>query len=92
VRDHAGTEIGRTRYSFALDVTGVSLGRARPTIDPAVVVAIALLVAAALGLAFAIGGGVLPRVDAVASRVGLIAGSIVGAILGATILLGGRGP
>jgi copper transport protein len=89
IRDHEGTELSRTRYSFALDASGVSEGRATLAIDPAVVVAVILLVAAAIGVAFALGGGALPRVDAAASRVSIIAGSVVGAILGATILLGG---
>jgi copper transport protein len=92
LRDHAGTEVGRTRYGFALDATGVSEGRAAPAIDPAAVVAIILLVAAVLGLAFTLGGGVLPRVDPATGRVGLTAGSILGAILGVTILLGGPSP
>jgi copper transport protein len=89
LRDHEGSELSRTRYSFALDATGVSEGRATPAVDPAVVVAVTLLVSAALGLAFALGGGTLPRVDPATSRVAILAGSLVGAILGATILIGG---
>jgi methionine-rich copper-binding protein CopC/putative copper export protein len=89
LRDHAGAEQSRTRFSFALDATGVSEGRATPLVDPALVVAVILLVAAALGLAFGLGGGVLPRVEPAASRAAVVAGSVVGAILGATILVGG---
>jgi copper transport protein len=89
LRDAEGTERARTRYSFALDDRGVSEGRSTPAIDPTLIVAVILLVAAALGFAYAIGGGVLPRVDAAASRVAVIVGSSVGAVLGVTILLGG---
>jgi putative copper export protein len=89
LRDDEGTEQSRTRFSFALDATGVSQGRAGPAIDPAIVVAVILLVAAALGLAFALGGGILPRVEARASRLSVGAGSFVAAALGATILIGG---
>jgi copper transport protein len=91
-RDHDGTELTRTRYSFALDDTGVSDGRATPALDPAAIVAVILLVAAALGVAFALGGGVLPRVDAAAGRVSVVAGSVLGAAVGATILLSGLQP
>jgi methionine-rich copper-binding protein CopC/putative copper export protein len=89
LRDHAGAEQSRTRFSFALDATGVSEGRATPVVDPALVVAVILLVAAALGLAFGLGGGVLPRVEPAASRAAVVAGSVVGALLGVTILVGG---
>jgi hypothetical protein len=91
-RDGTGTELSRTRYSFALDAAGVSEGRLSPAIDPAVVVAVVLLVGAALGLAFALGGGVLPRVDPSNSRISVLAGSILGTMVGATILLGGGAP
>jgi copper transport protein len=89
IRDHEGTEVSRTRYTFALDAAGVREGRARPVVDPGMVVAVILLVAAVLGVAFSLGGGTLPRVDAAASRVSVVAGSVVAAILGATILLAG---
>jgi putative copper export protein len=89
VRGDDGAELGRTRYSFALDETGVSEGRATPPIDPAAIVAIILLAAAALGLAFGLAGGVLPRVDPATSRIAVVAGSILGGIVGVTILLGG---
>jgi copper transport protein len=89
VRDHEGAELGRTRYSFALDETGVSEGRATPPIDPAAVVAIILLAAGALGLAFGLAGGALPRVDPATSRIAVVVGSMLGGIVGLTILLGG---
>jgi hypothetical protein len=88
-RDSSGSEIARTRFSFALDDTGISEGAASPAVDPAVVVAVIALVLAALGLAFALGGGVLPRVDPATSRIGVAGASIAAAVLGVAILLGG---
>jgi hypothetical protein len=92
LRDGEGTERSRTRYSFALDATGVNEGRLGPAIDPAAIVAIVLLVAAALGLAFGLGGGVLPRVDPSTSRISVLAAAVLAAVVGATILLGGGPP
>lgn len=89
LRDHAGVEQSRTRYSFALDASGVSEGRATPAIDPAAVVAVILLLAAVLGLAFSLGGGALPRVDPATSRIAVMGGSTVGAIVGIAILVWG---
>jgi copper transport protein len=92
LRDGDGEERSRTRYSFALDASGVNEGRLGPAIDPVAIVAIVLLVAAALGLAFGLGGGVLPRVDPSTSRISVLAGSVLAAAVGATILLGGGPP
>jgi len=89
LHDTAGTEIGRTRYAFALDATGISEGRATPPIDPAIVIAMVLLIGGIVAIAFAAGGGGLPRVDRAAGRVALVGGSVVSAFLGVIILFGG---
>lgn len=84
-----GSEASRTRYAFALDAESVSEGRATPPVDPAIIVAVILLVCAALGIAFTLGGGSLPRVDPATGRVATLGGSAAAAALGALILLGG---
>ncbi len=84
-----GTEVSRTRYAFALDAESVSEGRATPAIDPAIIVAVILLVGAALGFAFTLGGGSLPRVDPATSRIAVLGGSAASVGLGALILFGG---
>jgi len=89
VRGRDGSEQYRTRYAFALDAAGISEGRATPPLDPAIIIALVLLAGAALGVAFALGGGSLPRVDPAASRVALLGGSLAGALSGALILLAG---
>ena len=87
VRSDDGRELARTRFAFAMDATGVSEGRASPAVDVGIAVSLGLLAAAALGLAFGVGGGRLPRADRDASRVAVVAGSLVAGTLGATILL-----
>lgn len=89
VRGHDGGELSRTRYAFALDADGISEGRATPALDPAIIVAVILLIGAALGTAFTLGGGSLPRVDPATSRIAVLGGSAAGAVLGALVLLGG---
>ena len=48
----AGQEIGRTRFTFALDQTDISAGRQLPPLDPVLLVAVLLLLGGLLGLAF----------------------------------------
>jgi hypothetical protein len=92
VHDANGTELSRTRFAFALDGEGISQGRATPAIDPALIVAVLLLIGSVLGLAFGLGGGSLPRADRVTGRVALVGGSVVGLALGVLIMLGGPRP
>ena len=84
-----GTEVSRTRFSFAMDSEGVSVGRTTPPIDPAIVIGVILLVAAALGLSFALAGGALPRVEPAASRIATLGGSAIAIVLGSLVLFGG---
>jgi len=48
-----------------------------------------LLIGGIVAIAFAAGGGGLPRVDRAAGRVALVGGSVVSAFLGVIILFGG---
>jgi len=89
LRTDQGAELSRTRYSFALDATGVSEGRATPALDPTTVAGVVLLVAAVLGLAFTLGGGTLPRVEPAASWIAVLVGSAAGAVLGVLVLFEG---
>jgi copper transport protein len=89
VRAADGTESSRTRYSFALDAEGISEGRATPAVDPALAIAIVLLIGAAFGIAFTVGGGTLPRVDPATSRIAVLGGSAASIVIGAAALLGG---
>ena len=89
VHDQNGGELSRTRFSFALDSEGISEGRATAVVDPALAVAVMLLIGAALGLAFTLGGGSLPRVDPAASRIAVLGGSAAGTVLGVLALFGG---
>ena len=91
VRDGAATEIGRTRFEFALDASGVASGRASPPIDLGLLIGLALLLVAALLGAFTIAGGVLPRVDRGAGRVAAMVGAASAGVLGIVLLIAGRG-
>ena len=92
VHDASGTEVSRTRFAFALDGEGISQGRATPAVDPALIVALTLLIGSVLGLAFGLGGGSLPRADRAIGRVTLLGGSVVGLVLGVLIMFGGPRP
>jgi hypothetical protein len=89
VRGSDGREESRTRFTFALDSGSVSAGRATPAIDPGLVIAIALLAAAILGGAYTVGGGVLPRVERLASRTAVAGGAVAAVSLALVILFAG---
>ncbi|MEP7081498.1 MAG: copper resistance protein CopC [Chloroflexota bacterium] len=80
-----GTELTRQRFSFALDEGTIAEGRTGTLLDPAMGVAIVLFIGGALGLGLGLGGMPLPRCEPLASRVTLIAGGGVAALLGAAI-------
>ena len=90
VHDAAGTETGRTRFTFAMDASGVAEGRAAPPVDLTLLIAISLLLGAGLLAIFTLAGGVLPRVDARAGRWASLAGASVAGTLGVVMLLAGR--
>ncbi len=89
-RDASGSEIGRSRFTFAMDASGVSDGRATPVVDLDALLAAALLLAALILAVFTLAGGVLPRVEARAGRVAGLVGSLVAGTLGVVMLLAGR--
>lgn len=62
-------------------------GRVTSLLDPATAVAAALLIGGALGLGLGLGGMPLPRCEAAASRVALVGGGTIAALLG--LLIGG---
>ena len=80
-----GNELSRQRFSFALDDDGISDGQARSWLDPALGLGVVLFVGGALGLGLGLGGAPLPRCDAVASRLALLTGGAVAAVLGLLI-------
>jgi hypothetical protein len=88
-RDAAGIDRGRSRFTFALDATTVTQGRATPAIDPVVVIAAVLLIGATVAGAFALAGGSPPRVDRRLGRQATVIGAGIAAALGAVLLLAG---
>ena len=80
-----GTELTRQRFSFALDDGTISEGRTGTLLDLGMGVAVLLFAGGAVGLGLGLGGMTLPRCDPVASRVAMIAGGAVAALLGAAI-------
>lgn len=80
-----GIELTRQRFSFALDESSIAEGRTDTLLDLGMGVAIMLFVGGAVGLGLGLGGMPLPRCEPLASRVALVAGGSVAALLGAVI-------
>jgi copper transport protein len=80
-----GTELSRQRFAFTLDDRGIEEGQVRSLLDPTLGIAALLLLGGALGLGLGLGGARLPRCEAVASRLALISGGTIAALLGALI-------
>jgi hypothetical protein len=74
-----------------MGASGIANGVAGPPVDPILVIAVVLLAAGVLGLAYWLGGGVLPRCNEAVSRLALPAGGVVSALLGVAILLASPG-
>ena len=89
VSDASGAEMGRHRFTFALDTGGISEGQSLPPLDPALAAGIALLALGVAAVAFGLAGGRLPRAAAGASRIAMVGGGLIGGVLGAVILSGG---
>jgi hypothetical protein len=83
--------MGRVAYQFSVDASGIADGRAALPIDPALALAVALGVAAVLGLSFALAGGSLPGVERVAGRRALFGGGLVGAAHAIALVVGSFG-
>ena len=80
-----GTEISRQRFAFTLSEDAIDEGRLTSLINPATVVAAVLVLGGALALGLGLGGASLPRCEAAASRVALLAGGGIAVVLGAAI-------
>jgi copper transport protein len=89
VMSSAGSEIARQAFAFSLDDAAVSDGRLGPAIDVALILAAAMALGGALALGLGAGGWSLPRTDAAASRLALVAGGGIGVALG-LVIAGGR--
>lgn len=85
-----GTEIGRARFDYAFGQDDLTAGAQIPLLDPALLVAIALLAGGVVGFAFWIGGGRPPLVETGVGRRVLAVGSLLGGALGVLILVGPR--
>jgi copper transport protein len=85
----ADQEVARTRFVFELDETGINEGRRTADIDPALLVAIVLIAGGLLSLAYVLAGGQLPRVERTLGRRAVIAGALIGGVLGVIMLAGG---
>ena len=80
-----GTELARQRFAFALDDEGIAAGEVTTLLNPGAAIALVLLAGGALGLGLGIGGFVLPRCDAAASRLALLGGGTTAVVLGTVI-------
>ena len=78
-------EISRQRFAFTLSNDGIDEGRITSLTNPATLVATLLVLGGALGLGLGLGGASLPRCEAAASRIALLAGGSVAVVLGAAI-------
>ncbi|MGH2418580.1 MAG: copper resistance D family protein, partial [Candidatus Limnocylindria bacterium] len=87
-----GSELTRQRFAFTLDDDGIDEGVQRSLLDPTLGIAGALVVGGALGLGLGLGGMPLPRCERDASRLALVTGggvaALLGALIGGTRLLG----
>ena len=81
----SGAELTRQRFGFALDEGGISEGEVTNLLNPGAAIGLLLLVGGAIGLGLGLGGFVLPRCEAAASRLALLGGGITGVVLGALI-------
>ena len=86
LQDTTGADVGRERFSFGLGAEAIASGEVGRGVDPGVLVAIALLVAALLAGGFALAGGSPPRVDRTLGRRSLIVGAVVAAVSGLVLL------
>ena len=79
------TEVSRQRFAFTLSEDAIDDGREFYAVNPATVVAVLLALGGAVALGLGVGGASLPRCEAAASRIALLAGGGIAAMLGAVI-------
>jgi copper transport protein len=87
LRDIGGAEVGRRRFTFGFDATGLAIGRAASSIDVGIAIAIALLAAALVAGGFAVAGGSPPLVERTTGRRALLAGACAGGVLAVVALV-----
>lgn len=85
IMSSSGEEVSRQRFAFALGEERIVEGTVTTLFDLMTGVAGVLLLGGALGLGLGLGGARLPRCEAVASRVALLAGGATGVLLGGAI-------
>jgi hypothetical protein len=85
IMSSSGEEVSRQRFAFTLGDERIVEGSVTTLFDPTTGVAVVLLLGGALGLGLGLGGARLPRCEAVASRVALLAGGATGVLLGGAI-------
>ena len=79
------TEISRQRFAFTMSGDGIDEGRLQSLANPAMAIAVLLILGGAIGLGLGLGGASLPRCEAAASRVALLAGGGIAVVLGVAI-------
>ena len=84
----AGGDLYRQRFTFALGEDGLADGAAGSLADGALLAGLLLLVGGLLALGLGLGGMVLPRAEAAASRVALLGGGAVATVTGLAIGVG----
>ena len=85
IMSSSGEEVSRQRFAFALSQERIIEGIVTTLFDPVTGVAVVLLLGGALGLGLGLGSARLPRCEAAASRVALLAGGATGVLLGGAI-------
>ncbi|MEO6294405.1 MAG: copper resistance protein CopC [Candidatus Limnocylindria bacterium] len=81
-------ELARQRFAFTLADDGIADGRMTTFLNPAVAIAVLLVLGGALGLGLGLGGMALPRCEAWASRLALVGGGVTALVLGLLIGVG----
>ncbi|MEO8246116.1 MAG: copper resistance protein CopC [Chloroflexota bacterium] len=84
----SGGDLYRQRFTFAIGENGLVDGAAGSLADGALVAGLLLLVGGLLALGLGLGGMVLPRAEAAASRVALLGGGAAAAVTGLAIGVG----
>ena len=80
-----GTEVSRQRFAFSLSSDAIDDGRIADALNPATIVAVLLALGGAVAVGLGLGGASLPRCEAAASRIALLAGGSIAVVLGAAI-------
>lgn len=89
VEDANGVELGRARFTFGLDARTIATGRELPLLEPSLVAAGLMLIAALVTLGFVLAGGRVPRVEPRLGRRAALAGGLAAGALGIVIVVAG---